>query len=103
MLCALLAVGTDIRSYSSAEQSDRGIDTKGGIRMKPSNLEIKLDLMAIIDAAFRDFDDYVTECHEKDIEPHEGVEAFVADAIINAGYSKVVTDNNVGGKKKERE
>ena len=66
--------------------------------MKQSRLETKLDLMAIIDAAFYEYDDYVSECHEKDIDPHEGVEAFVADAIIEAGYRKVETDNNVGGK-----
>lgn len=67
--------------------------------MKQSRLETKLDLMAIIEGAFYEYDDYASECHNKGIEVHECVEAFVADAIINAGYSKVETDIIVGGKR----
>lgn len=69
--------------------------------MKPSNLEIKLDLMAIIDAAFYEFDDYVTECHESGDSPCLDVEVFVAEAIMRAGYRKVETDINDGGKTKD--
>ena len=62
--------------------------------MKQSRLETKLDLMAIIDAAFYDYDDYASECHNKGIEVHECVEAFVADAIIKAGYRRVTRCEN---------
>lgn len=51
-------------------------------------IEVKEDLKSIIDAAFYDFDDYVTDCHEKDESPVIDVEDFVADAIIKAGYVK---------------
>ena len=56
--------------------------------MKQSRLETKLDLMAIIEGAFYEYDDYASECHNNGIEVHECVEAFVADAIIKAGYKK---------------
>ena len=56
--------------------------------MKLSNLEIKLDLMSIIYAAFYEYDDYVSECHEKGIDVTEDVEEFVANAIIKAGYRR---------------
>ena len=69
--------------------------------MKPSNLEIKLDLMAIIDAAFYEFDDYVTDCHDRGDSPCLDVEVFVAEAIMRAGYRKVETDINDGGKTKD--
>ena len=72
--------------------------------MKQSRLETKLDLMAIIEGAFYEYDDYASECHNKGIEVHECVEAFVADAIIKAGYVKQnVTYRNYDAKVKRIE
>lgn len=56
--------------------------------MNEKKLETKEELKSIIDAAFYDFDDYVTDCHESGIDVTEDVEDFVADAIIKAGYMK---------------
>lgn len=62
-------------------------------------IEVKEDLKSIINAAFYDFDDYVTDCHESGIDVTEDVEDFVADAIIKAGYVKQgATDTNDGSK-----
>lgn len=51
-------------------------------------IEEKLELSEIIDYAMRDWDDYLEECHQSEIQPIDDFEDFIAGSILHAGYRK---------------
>lgn len=52
------------------------------------HIEERLELSEVIDYAMRDWDDYIDECREEEIQPIDTFEEYIADAVLDAGYRK---------------